>query len=327
MKKRRNKIFNFYKIAEECSINGFEFLYGDMEDSRKLIQEIIKNLNKIKPNYKEYFVKHNILKIKKKVFDTLFAGTETEEEYKKLLFCVIYYLKEDEKGTLSKVLDYKKADHYESNKKLIDIAKKLRGDDMSIEEFVKNHDDQMIEKGCYGMTLDESRGKQAKGKSDDEAKKKRKEKKDQQAAVGGATVQREQIQEEGRKNRQERKERVDREIAERDRLAEEKLIKEQENLERTVQEMKNSFSQKTIDEQMGLNSNPSLDEDLQETKRILNSLDTNTSDPKKKEKIEELKGTVEEIEGAYAPYRQRSRTQSSGFFSSAIRRKMRLLKK
>jgi len=240
---------------------------------------------------------------------------------------VIYTLNEDVGGSLLNVLEYKKADHYESNKKLIDIAKKLRDDDMSIEEFVEDHDNKMIEKGCYGMTLDESRGMQAKDKSDDEAKKNQEKKKDQQAAVGVATVQREQIQEEGRISRQNREERVDSEIAERDRLAEEKLIKEQEDLERTVQEMKNSFSQKTIDEQMGLKSNPSLDEDLQETKRILNSLDTNTSDPKKKEKIEELKETVEEIEGAYAPYRQRSRTQSSGFFSSAIRRKMRLLKK
>ena len=72
-------------------------------------------------------------------------------------------------------------------------------------------------------------------------------------------------------------------------------------------------------------------EDDLEIQEVLRRMETTTTDPNELRKLKELKDEAEEIEGRYtAPqnrYYEGSRSRPTGFFSSAIRRKMRLLKK
>ena len=331
---RKNIISNFYKIAEECSVEGLEFLVENIDATRDAFNVIEEKLGIIAAeddaDYKAFGSK--VLGIQAKILDkNTFFNDETNDEY---LLVLVFYILRSEIGRpalidTQDVLEKDDAPFYKENELIVDIVKQIVNNYSSREDLIKHHDDKMIEKKCYARTIDESRGVKAREAAE---KKEKEEKKAEEASAEAARTGEEAgraLKEEGRKSREERKERTDEAIRQRELEYERKIKEEEEAKRKLLEDLEASFTQETIDRELGLIPG-SNQEDL-EIQEILNQMERTTTDPKDLRKIKELKEDAEEIEGKYNMPQPRyyggSRPRPSGFFASAIRRKMRLLKK
>jgi hypothetical protein len=332
---RKNIISNFYKIAEECSVEGLEFLAEDIDATRDAFNTIEEKLSKldIEQDADSTAFKTKVLGIQAKILDkyTFYGNDETNDEY---LLVLAYYILRSEIGSpllaeTQDILEKDDAPFYKENELIVDIVKQIVNNYSSREHLIKHHDDKMIEKKCYATTIDESRGVKAREAAE---KKEKEEKKAEEASAEAARTGEEAgraLKEEGRKSREERKERTDEAIRQRELEYERKIKEEEEEKRKLLEDLRTSFTQETIDRELGLIPG-SNQEDL-EIQEILNQMERTTTDPKDLRKIKELKEDAEEIEGKYNMPQPRyyggSRPRPSGFFASAIRRKMRLLKK
>ena len=353
-KQRKNIISNFYKIAEpteeeeeeDCSVSGLEFLSEDIYETREAINLIKTKLAELDfdSQWQSSRSRLNLFpkggEIEKKILDEnyfgYFGNEETEDEY---LYILMYYIWAYEKGVMnrenntpSKVLDKETAPHYDKNRLIVNIAKALVDNNATyktLDDLIKKHDDEKIEKECWDETIDEKRGAEAQKVSEkEEAEEAEEEKAEAEAAKSGEEAGR-ALKEEGARNRAEREREVDEAIARREYENKKRIEQEQKEKEELLKELKESFSPERIEQDLGLT--PGSNEDALEIQEILRQMETTTTDPKELRKLKELKDEAEEIEGRYtAPqnrYYEGSRSRPTGFFSSAIRRKMRLLKK
>lgn len=348
-KQRKNIISNFYKIAEtaeeedDCSVSGLEFLSEDIDKTRKaidLIKEKLETLNFDERNAdtkKALALSNEVVDIEYKILDEnhFWTNEETEDEY---LFVLTYYIWSLESGrpiTASNkflpVLNKKDAPYYSKHELIINIVKTLADKSKgykSLDDIIEKHDLEMIEEECWNSTINEEIGLKAQKVSEEEAEEDKEEKEEAEAAKSGKEAGR-ALKEEGARNRAKREQEVDEDIARREYENKKRIEQEQKEKEELLKEIRESFSPKRIEEELGLT--PGSNEDDLEIQEVLRRMETTTTDPNELIKLRKLKEEAEEIEGRYtAPqnrYYEGSRSRPTGFFSSAIRRKMRLLKK
>lgn len=349
-KQRKNIISNFYKIAEsteeedDCSVSGLEFLSEDIDKTREAINLIKTKLAELDFDErsadpgKALALSNEVVDIEYKILDknNIWTNEETEDEY---LFVLTYYIWSLESGRpitasnkFSPVLNKKDAPSYSKHELIINIVKTLADKSKgyeSLDDIIENHDDEKIEKECWDETIDKKRGAEAQKVSEEEEAEEDKEEKEEAEAAKSGEEAGLALKEEGARNRAKREQEVDEAIARREYENRRIIEEERRRKEELLKELRESFSPKRIEEELGLT--PGSNEDDLEIQEILRQMETTTTDPKELRKLKELKDEAEEIEGRYtAPqnrYYEGSRSRPTGFFSSAIRRKMRLLKK
>jgi hypothetical protein len=340
---RKNIISNFYKIAEEgeeCSVGGLEFLSKDIDATRTAINLINEKSKDISKKINELGTVSGYMVTLKPIRDKIlnknyvYSNEETEEEYLNYLNFFIakpeqLKLKTPDYLNLKDVLEKTEAPYYKKNKIIVEILKVLlEGDYENLDNLIKYHDDEMIKKECWARTIDPVRGNKAREESEAE---------EEEEAEGVVTTEEERSleeqvatsREESRRARAERERRVDEAIRQRQLDAQRRIEEEEEERRRLLEEFMESFEQETVDREMGFD--PALEQEDLDLQKIINQMQQKTTDPQKLKKLKEFEDDAEEIEGRYnAPqprYYGGSTPQPSGFFASAIRRKMRLLKK
>ena len=324
-KERLKLISRIYKIAVDvCVVEGLGFI----DDNYYKVQELYRTDS-------SSALSNNELKaISDKILDkNFYYNEETEEEYKQYLTSIClkglkgYSTSSDQvnklfEADLKSVLKKTDAPFYKDYKYLIEFVKIILAQpEATAKDIIKDYDEELSkDSGCWDLIIDEK----LKKKLESKYKEKRTEKRQREEDANSAEAMRQQIRQEGEAERLLEEQEASRLIAETEKAeaeAAEAKKKEREDIQRLLEE---DFSQDQIDRELGITPSDIEDADEAEVQGILNSMLRQTDDPTDRMKIRDLQ---QRSLRTSIPKSYKEKPQSSGFFSSAIRRKMRLLKK
>lgn len=325
-KERLKLISRIYKIAaEECIIKGFQFI----DDNYIGVQELYNTKsNSALNDEKLKAISDKILN--KNYWD---SNEESEEEYKQYLTSIClkgldHYKSKSYKvnrlfeADLKAVLGETDAPFFEKYKYLIEFAKIiLETPETTAKNIIEGYDKKLSENpDCWDYIIDED----FLDKLEEGYKEERKDKKQRATDTAGAEILRQQIREEAEAQRLQEKQDADRRIADIERAERESAEaekKEREDIRRFLEE---DLSQEQLYKDFGVTPSDIEDADDPKIQGILDSMLQQADDPKDRMKIRDFQ---QKSLRTSVPKSYDESPQSSGFFSSAIRRKMRLLKK
>ncbi|MDB2481782.1 hypothetical protein N9W84_01285 [bacterium] len=325
-KERLKLISRIYKIAaDECVVEGLEFIDDDYDKVRELYRT---DSNSTLNNKKLKAISDKILNN-----NYIYSNEETEEEYKQYLTSIClkglggYSTISDQvnklfETDLRSVLEKTDAPFFENYKYLIEFAKIiLKRPKTTAKDIIEDYDKKLSkDSDCWDLIIDEKLLEKLESKY----KEKRTEKRQLEEDATSAEAMRQQIRQQGEAQRLLEEQEASRLIAETEKAeaeAAEAKKKEREDIQRLLEE---DFSQDQIDRDFGITPSDIENADEGEVQGILNSMLRQTDDPTDRMKIRDLQ---QRSLRTSIPKSYKEKPQSSGFFSSAIRRKMRLLKK
>lgn len=325
-KERLKLISRIYKIAaEECIVEGLKFI----DDKYNEVQELYNTeSNSALNDEKLKAISDKILN--KNYWD---SNEESEEEYKQYLTSIClkgleYYKTSSDRvnllfeNDLKAVLEKTDAPFFENYKYLIEFAKIiLETPETTAKNIIEGYDKKLSENpDCWDYIIDED----FLDKLEEGYKEERKDKKQRATDTAGAEILRQQIREEAEAQRLQEKQDADRRIADIERAERESAEaekKEREDIRRFLEE---DLSQEQLYKDFGVTPSDIEDADDPKIQGILDSMLQQADDPKDRMKIRDFQ---QKSLRTSVPKSYDESPQSSGFFSSAIRRKMRLLKK
>jgi len=327
-KERLKLISRIYKIAaeeDECVIQGLQFIDYNYNEVSKLYN---KGSNSALNNEELKAISDKILNK-----NWVYSNEESKEEYEKYLTSIClkglaHYKTTSNKANslleadLKAVLEKTESPFFEDYKYLIEFAKIiLKNPETTAKEIIKGYDKKLSENSdCWDDIIDQ----EFLEKLEAGYKKERKDKKQRETEAIGTEALRRQVRDKGAAQRLLEEQEANRIIAETEKAeaeAAEAEKKEKEDIQRFLEE---DLSQEQLYRDLGVTPSDIEDADDPKVQGILDSMFQLAEDPKDKMKIRDFQ---QKSLRTSVPKSYDESPQSSGFFSSAIRRKMRLLKK